>query len=78
MSCDFFFLNVLCVFEVVVWLYSISLVVEELYVIYGVVSWQVWLFEDDFGVVLFGKDGCGVKFIDFGVCLCDVCGDVFE
>lgn len=46
-------LMVLCCFEVVVCYENFSCVVDELCLIYGVVSCVVCLFEDDLGVVLF-------------------------
>lgn len=86
--CQFFVLNVICVFEVVVCYENFLCVVDELFVMYGVVSYQVCVFEEEFGVQLFMCNGKWLCLIDVGmwyvqqICIvlmvivdvmCDVC-----
>ncbi len=71
-------LNALRAFEVAARLQSISLAADELHVTHGAVSRQIRALETQLGVVLFVKDGRGVKLSAAGVRLRDVAFDSFE
>lgn len=71
-------LNALRAFEAAARLHSISLAGAELHVTHGAVSRQIRVLEEQLGVILFVKDGRGVKLTDAGVRLRDVAADAFE
>lgn len=65
-------MNVLFVFEVVGWLGNLLCVLEELNVMFVVVSCMMCWFEDYLGMVLFWCSGVGVVFSEDGWLLYDV------
>ncbi|MDP3847728.1 MAG: LysR family transcriptional regulator [Pseudomonas sp.] len=71
-------LNALRAFEAAARLQSISLAADELHVTHGAVSRQIRALETQLELVLFVKDGRGVKLTAAGVRLRDVAFDSFE
>ncbi|MBD9483344.1 LysR family transcriptional regulator [Pseudomonas sp. PDM14] len=70
-------LNALHAFEAAARLLSVSRAADELHVTHGAVSRQIRALEEQLGVVLFVKDGRGLKLTDAGVRLRDAAGDAF-
>lgn len=70
-------LNALRAFEAAARLQSVSQAAVELNVTHGAVSRQIRLLEDDLGVMLFRKEGRGVKLTDAGLRLRDSAGEAF-
>jgi DNA-binding transcriptional LysR family regulator len=71
-------LNALRAFEVAARLQSISLAADELHVTHGAVSRQIRALETQLGLVLFAKDGRGVKLTAAGIRLRDGTIEAFE
>jgi len=71
-------LNALRAFEATARLNSVSQAAELLHVTHGAVSRQIKVLEEHLGVVLFVKDGRGIKLTDAGVRLRDASFDAFD
>lgn len=71
-------LNALRAFEATARLNSVSQAAEALHVTHGAVSRQLKVLEEHLGVVLFVKDGRGIKLTDAGVRLRDASGEAFD
>lgn len=71
-------LNALRTFEVAARLQSVSQAADELHVTHGAVSRQIGALEAQLGIVLFVKDGRGVKLTEAGSRLRDAASDAFE
>ncbi|WP_043312188.1 LysR family transcriptional regulator [Pseudomonas sp. ML96] len=71
-------LNALRAFEAAARLQSVSQAAAELHVTHGAVSRQIRVLEEQLGVVLFDKDGRGVKLTDAGRRLREVSSEAFE
>ncbi|MDR2305624.1 MAG: LysR family transcriptional regulator [Paucimonas sp.] len=71
-------LNALRAFEATARLNSVSQAAEALHVTHGAVSRQIKVLEEHLGVVLFVKDGRGVKLTDAGVRLRDASFEAFD
>ena len=71
-------LNALRAFEATARHGSVSRAAEELHVTHGAVSRQLRALEEQLGVVLFGKEGRGLKLTDAGQRLSAVSGEAFE
>lgn len=78
MSRDLPPLNALRAFEATARLNSVSQAAEQLHVTHGAVSRQLKVLEEHLGVVLFIKDGRGLKLTDAGVRLRDASSDAFD
>lgn len=78
MSRDLPPLNALRAFEAAARLGSVSQAAEELHVTHGAVSRQIRALEEQLELVLFVKDGRGVKLTEAGVRLRDAASDAFE
>jgi len=78
MSQDLPPLNALRAFEAAARLNSISQAANELHVTHGAVSRQVRALEEHLGVVLFNKEGRGLKLTDSGIRLRDVSAELFN
>ncbi|WAJ37758.1 LysR family transcriptional regulator [Pseudomonas sp. GOM7] len=78
MSHDLPPLNALRAFEAAARLQSVSRAAEELYVTHGAVSRQIRVLEEQLDLVLFDKDGRGVKLTAAGVRLRDAASEAFE
>lgn len=70
--------GVFWVFEVVVCYESFLCVVMELFVMYGVVSYQMCILEDELGVLLFEWCGKCVMFMYVGCVYVDWVCEVFD
>ena len=70
-------LNALRAFEAAARLQSVSEAAEQLHVTHGAVSRQIRALEEHLGVVLFVKDGRGLKLTDAGLRLRDASGEAF-
>ncbi|QXI38554.1 LysR family transcriptional regulator [Pseudomonas xantholysinigenes] len=71
-------LNALRAFEATARLNSVSQAAEVLHVTHGAVSRQIKVLEEHLGVVLFAKDGRGVKLTDAGMRLRDASSEAFD
>ena len=71
-------LNALRAFEATARLGSVSRAAEELHVTHGAVSRQLRTLEESLGVVLFSKDGRGLKLTDAGQRLSTVAAAAFD
>ena len=71
-------LNALRAFEAAARLGSVSEAARELHVTHGAISRQLKQLEEALGLVLFAKEGRGVKLTDAGVRLRDAAGEAFE
>lgn len=71
-------LNALRAFEATARLNSVSQAAEALHVTHGAVSRQIKVLEAHLGVVLFVKDGRGVKLTDAGMRLRDASAEAFD
>ncbi|OCR25516.1 LysR family transcriptional regulator [Pseudomonas syringae] len=78
MSRDLPPLNALRAFEATARLNSVSQAAEQLHVTHGAVSRQLKVLEEHLGVVLFIKDGRGLKLTDAGIRLRDASSDAFD
>ncbi|HEX8596264.1 MAG TPA: LysR family transcriptional regulator [Pseudomonas sp.] len=78
MSRDLPPLNALRAFEATARLNSVSQAAEQLHVTHGAVSRQLKVLEEHLGVVLFVKDGRGLKLTDAGGRLRDASSDAFD
>lgn len=78
MSRDLPPLNALRAFEAAARLNSVSQAAEQLHVTHGAVSRQLKVLEEHLGVVLFSKEGRGVKLTDAGIRLRDASAEAFD
>jgi DNA-binding transcriptional LysR family regulator len=78
MSRDLPPLNALRAFEATARLNSVSQAAEQLHVTHGAVSRQLKVLEEHLGVILFSKDGRGLKLTDAGIRLRDASGEAFD
>ncbi|MBB3103372.1 LysR family transcriptional regulator [Azomonas macrocytogenes] len=70
-------LNALRAFEAAARRQSVTLAANELHVTHGAISRQLKVLEEALGVVLFVKDGRGVKLTDAGLRLREAAGEAF-